>query len=285
MGFKHNPLLYYAAGTTEIDAARLRELGLTQQAYPPEFWNAPPVEKFTPTQAQVANGPDGAAGRIFTLGPDDRGMIYRADDQEWKRFAVKAGALWIGWWRGQRPHPEDLARPEMMRGTLVELGDGHTWRVPVAMLAPQIAEIGEDGRWQRRPDPKYHGLFELAERLQADFWEAIIAAMEIVDERDQKYGNRFDEWDADFAMRWRAVLDAAHAAQEALNLNDVVSVLAHNYRVGPREGSALGLIRTAESWLSDTAFDIVNATVNGPGILLARAGEAADKKKQRDSGP
>jgi hypothetical protein len=184
----------------------------------------------------ASSGPGEGPGVLLAMQPDARVPRYRPDSQTWRQFKTPAACgngaacgladqghavceVWIGWARADPPGPEDLARSGAMGGLPVALNDGRNWLVPVVHRLddrqtdlPQVYDLGDDGRWVGRIDPRYAGLWEKTQPLAAKYYEAATG------------GKAEGTW---------TVADELGLAAEAL---------AVHYRVGPREIAALGLL-------------------------------------------
>ena len=80
---------------------------------------------------QVDGGPGNKAGVIFSASSESKLIRYKPDLQVWEPYPGKDG-LWFGYWKDNRPAPDDLLRRKPKDGHLVELCDGREWLIPVA---------------------------------------------------------------------------------------------------------------------------------------------------------
>jgi len=191
----------------------------------------------------MRGGPDGGAGLI--VGYTDRlagqalGMF--PDGQRWERMAWPPGmnagargAAWVGWWPGSPPRPEELARARMLTGHWVTLADGQGYLVPTVRRAvetsagtayivslPHTIRLDAAGEWRRNGViAVYQDLWRMTERWAESF----------------------------FASIGRAAEAEAAAGAESVSVTFAEEVglcaaaLTVNYRLGPTELSALGLL-------------------------------------------
>lgn len=150
------------------------------------------------TPAEVTHGPNGRAGVL--LADDHRvpshRIRYQPDAQSWRQ--IPKTQVWLGYYREDRPRPQELARATQLPGHLVTLADRQRWLVPVArglseleddpaMLGwysalPQSVGLDEDGNWAQDGHlPRYAGLWPVAQA----WWDALSQAVE-----DEARGNR-----------------------------------------------------------------------------------------------
>lgn len=232
--------IYFIPNAGSATSKDLAALGLAHVFGKGESYEAGVIER----------GPGGDGGLLVRMsGEDLPALSYQSDKQEW----IRAGAWWLGWQKRTLPGPEDLGRDPMLWGHDCILGDERTWVVPALRLidegGPVFAKhrykLAEGGRWKRQPMAEYAALAQHVETL----WRYLL---QITDDGDE----------ATPEMSEAELIDIACAA------------LAMNYRVGPVEISALGLL-TSESLRS-----VLHAVVNLPAILEAsKALREAEKKK------
>lgn len=194
-------------------------------------FDRPPVVGIAP------RGPDGGQGVILTAEE-----VRRA---EWEWTRAPGRSWWVGTWG--ETQPEGLARARQIAGHRVRLEDGHEWLVPVARsfavgsVLPQRLVLGEDGKtWEGRPLARFVAISARAARV----------ARVLFDELEEGEGPLV------------VLGEGADIAVEAL---------AINYRIGPVEAAALGL-------LSEPAvFEVCKALVDWPTIerVLREREEAA----------
>ena len=243
-------LTYYLTGVTAAPPVRLAEIL-------PILAGGPIATR------ECFAGPDGAAGLI--LATDGEGVVadYEPDRQTWTEIpatlhAHHDGAVYLGLPKDptERPGPAELLRNrnETVDGYPVTLGDGNEWTVPLARVfpagtrLPESLGIGPDGAVVRAILPKYIAASRDAERI----FDCI---------RDD-YGILPDDVDR----------PAPIEDDEAFHL--AAAALAINYRIGPVEASALGLLTT------NNTSTVLMAFCDMPGFLNARE---ADAKK--NAGP
>jgi len=85
-----------------------------------------------PELGSCTAGPDGKPGLVLAVRRP--GVGYHPKKQTW---ANTGRGYWLGSVNGGLPGPEDLKRPTMLRGSDVELADGHTWHIPAAPFLPR----------------------------------------------------------------------------------------------------------------------------------------------------
>lgn len=191
----------------------LKSAGLGYVVEDGDSWEARPVQ----------NGPAGnTPGVVIGRSPDKVG--YYPDQQSWR--AIPKTEAMLGWQTNALPTPEELARPTLLIGQDIKLGDGRHWRAPIVFEAPQI---GENDKFRlmlpRRLDLNADG--EYVRTGVAAGREAAYAAAEW--------------WLNDVMLRERAagelpLFDVGEALAAAETL------LATNYRIGRVEIVTLGLL-------------------------------------------
>lgn len=185
----------------------------------------------------LRNGPDGGGGWIYSHSQD---LGYFPDRQHWE--AMHDSPVWLGW-----PHqpPADLAsllaRTSQLPGDEVELSNGQSWLVPLirrpviedseirwTVTLPRTLRY-EAGRWANGPvERRYQQLYDIGMQ-----WFQV--RLEAVSSED---GSTELEVSVDEAINWS------------------VTMLAQNYRLGPHEVSAAGLINQYNfSGVLDAAVD------------------------------
>lgn len=186
-------------------------------------------------------GPGGEHGMLLRAEPAGGGMSDRFDflpDQQSWRGVVDPGdhsrqLYWIGIDNLQPPKPADLQRLKMLDGHVIKLADGQLWQAPMVRRPPTI----DGGHPHVTTFPcKVEFGFGTSQRLIADDYVAMW----------DRSGRVFDIlWGGD-ALR-----------QDEGSLLDMFSLecLSLNYRVGPYEANALGVLDT----LAVTA--VVNAAI------------------------
>lgn len=159
-------------------------------------------------------------------------------------------SVWVGWERDHPPTPDDLIRKETVRGSPILLGDGNLWDVPIAVVWPSGASafpkrlaLGPGGQWVTEPLERFRAVSDQAGRLLAEG-----PGHEISD-------------------------------QEAIAM--AVEALGVNYRVGPVECSALGLLT---SGATGTVTKILRAFVGSDEIERLAAVMAESKKNGSPTG-
>lgn len=263
------PFLYYIPrGPRNIGLDEIRKLGLGYAI----------DTEIGLVRCPCTTGPDGNGGLIIALAAPGKEIEvrYKPAEQTWRSLPPAEGAdlgslpCWVGYYTQTPPGPAagGLARPKMLDGHWVTLGDGNEWLVPVARGAseqdgeirwyaalPRVMTLDSAGGWAEGDVvAEYATLWEIAGR----WWDALQSAFAAGD-------GKTDHVEVDF--------------QEA---NDgALRVLQTNYRLGRIEVAALGLFTTT------TARDVLNAAVAMPTLLafLRRdAGDDAEKKTTPGSG-
>lgn len=229
-------LVYYIPGRTSIERPDLAALGLDA------VWGVGLA------QCQCSRGPDGAGAGGVCIGyaPDDPAgapprVGYYPEDQEWS--AAAGGAYWIGFEKAARPRPQDLARQSQLMGHEVELADGARWLVPVARRytggspLPQTIRLAADGSAVMEIAPAFRAFSAEVEKLFPAFIHGNFPALA---GPEPAGGRPVYTW-AD-RLRWCA------------------TALGLNYRIGPWELSALGLLTT------EAAKAIERAIIDWPSV-------------------
>jgi len=248
------PLYYLPKQPRNVTPADLDRLGLGYAFTPGKI-----------TVNEVRGGPDGGEGIIVA---DADGVAahqvgYYRDRQEWMEFGPALlgprpltpdprppadGWPWVGRYTDAPVLPEQLARPQHLRGHLVQLDDGQEWLIPVARAwteedgdlrwfaaLPQRITLDSEGHW--KPSwvvKRYAALWDLAIR-----WH----------ESQQAAAAEAAPGQTSLLVDFDGFVDAAVAA------------LATNYRVGRAEVVLLGLLTV------ETARAILDALVDRPTLL------------------
>lgn len=177
-------------------------------------------------QSGCNTGPGGEPGVILQFQP--AGAVaasprYKPDVQRWR----KAGNYWVGKVGDAAISEADLRREKFIAGEGVELGDGKTWTIPIAIAVvsgstlPKALTLGEDNQtWELRELPEFMQICADARKVFAAFQNASI-------EDDGRMLVQFD-------------------LQESLQI--CVRALAVNYRVSAVEIDMLGLLTTDNRW-------------------------------------
>jgi hypothetical protein len=255
-------LLYFADGLQKVgNCQRARELGLGY-AFP---------ESMGVVSADFSGaGPGGTQGCVF--GVESERLGYYPDRQTWLKIPKGSTShqLYVGFWKEERPGPEDLKRADQLPGSLVRLRDGKDWLVPIARgwndrgdqaswynALPKTLTIDANGEWAiGGVEPKYAFLWELANR-----WWTEMLGQEVAADGSVRF---------DFA--------SGHDA--------AVSVLAANYRVTRIEAALLGLfddqfyaagaiLNAMIEWPTFMAWAKKNLIEPVPAGLPSNAGEPA----------
>jgi hypothetical protein len=249
-------LYYLARGADTATPAELIAAGLGYAFAGPD----------SPSLRGCTGGPDGGRGVVAALGAQFKGaeIGYFPDRQNWRRIpesvrsvapAGSVGDVWVGFYTAALPTPEELRRPDALTGHAVELGDGRGWVIPVARAhaetdgelvyqcaLPRCVGLDESGEWSRESVvPRYARLWSVAERWWAELGEQIAALAGKEPDADGADGES-----GGLAFDFPGAIDAA------------IECLATNYRVGPAEVAALGLLT------DQNVAEILNAVVDWP---------------------
>lgn len=184
---------------------------------------------------EAMSGPEGQPGLCFVDAAQSGGLGYHPDRQTWRKIppvllAGDAPEIFVGFQTDEPPNPEQLARPRRIDGHWLTLGDGNRWHVPAAISIDDAADVyrplrrlptqsrlGDDGKWTSgdvRGD--LAELWEIATAFHDTFFGAVAEGEE--------------------GAAASVSFDFARAHEAA------VAALAVNYRVGPVECDALGLL-------------------------------------------
>lgn len=91
---------------------------------------------------------DGTNGVMFTPNMPDgqfaRQVGFDAAGQAWLK---PSGKVWIGWEKSEPPGPNELARPNPIRGYTVADDAGNQWNVPIARSPRNMATLPSDLVW------------------------------------------------------------------------------------------------------------------------------------------
>jgi hypothetical protein len=212
-------------------------------------------------------GPGGRPGLVVA---DSRRVTagkvgFWPETQTWRKVPGHEDA-WVGAVDGELPGPEDLARPAMVAGEDVELGDGRLWHVPHAIDyegpgLDRVMELGEDGRW--RPGEvvaPLKPLWDLAWEWRDAIDGLTAYGAEHADESGQPVFDGFE--DERLEADW--LLDKS------------VFVLQTNYVIGRVEAAMLGLFVSGRRW------SVLHALCDAGG--LKRIVEAAQSEQKKTDG-
>ena len=201
----------------------------------------------------------GAAGgeehecTVYAQGMGQERVGFYPEDQEWRQVESETPHFWLGWCKGAKPGPTDLARTESIMGYFVKLRDGAEWLVPVARsfmpgtCLPELLLMGPGGKVVSHVTDAYRGLFDRAGAIAEQVYKV----------------------NEDGAMQ----LSAEVSREEKFAL--AVDALAVNYRIGIAEVNALELFDTQCMW------NVILALIDFP-TLKRIVAESAEKK---DSAP
>lgn len=226
-----------AAGSVPLRRAVLRERGLGDVFADVPFeqqslWELP------------GRGPGDAPGCLLCYqapsGAVPRRLGYYPDEQTWQPVG-DGSLLWIGIDSAEPPKPEEMARPQRVRGYALSLGDGNEWAIPVV----------------RRHDPDHPTLLPCAFTRDA-------AGRQVETVRNA------------YRPHWEAFRQAAEwvyggMPAESIGREEVVDLAVRaigiNYRFGWQEQNALQVI-DSENYLT-----IVAAAVDLPSFNESMAAQ------------
>jgi len=136
------------------------------------------------TQRQCT-GPEQQPGTVCTPGEPTAEIGYFPNRQTWQPMQNKAA--WLGFETAAPPGPDDLLRTQATATyDAIELGDGHRWLVPTAILAngesplPKVRKLDENGAIIRRVQSSYERLYLWADELR----EAVQNGTPLTEERE-----------------------------------------------------------------------------------------------------
>lgn len=212
--------------------------------------------------------PEGLAGCLFAPcypGPEAKQVAF--DPREAGRYEWSPGPerrWWVGVDREARPTPQDLVRPQVTDGVVVQ-----GWRVPICLSVrgaistlPATAAKNEKGEVVPIYDPKYVDLSKRAEEV-CDRWEAWAR-----DARDLRE-----------ALKEGRDYDVTHPSPSDVELFDLVAdALAVNYYVSDIEVGALKLVQFGRP------FDWLMALWGYPLLEEIRASLKKKDVREDDSG-
>ena len=217
--------LYYFADTNQrvMNAQVWRELVAEHElSY---------LAKCVPALRECHAGPEDKPGIVVAARLDGAGPApsYKADEQVWRK---RSDVLWIGMRRDAKPTPAELEQRDMLESHAVELADGNTWRMPVAVVAPHgatrlevVLGIDENGADAEIVKPSQKRFGDLAHK----FWDAFMSA---------------EDGKVSFAVDGLVEL--------------AVAGLSLNYRVGVDELRMIGALS------SDNIWKLAYAAIDGP---------------------
>lgn len=186
-------------------------------------------------------GPHGTSGTLFAAAAAATSTAFGVfEGQHWESFGPDGVA--IGW--DELPTPEELAKPKQLLGHSVTMADGSAWLVPIArqfvgdemgprweVQLPRVLKLNEANQWVFDGiNQRYQALWDTACR----WWTECTAAA--------KQGEDEQQTGLPFA--------------EAVNM--ACLALGHNYYLGAREASALGILDET------TVRDVLNALCDMP---------------------
>ena len=190
----------------------------------------------------VAKGPSGSSGVLIAALPPQWNDVHRigfyAEEQTWR----ECGEFWLGYVTSCKPGPDSLQREELVSGYDYEMHDENIWHAPMIRYPAGGANLpktmGVDGR--------------------GEFIEAVVDAMKWAWDLSCVI---WDQWFLGDGVPKKDVFDFA------------VKCLSVNYRIGPQEATALGLMTNA------TAALVLKAAIAEP-LIQEYIAEQDSKKNQ-----
>ncbi len=199
----------------------------------------------------------GGVGGLLLGAPGDA----LPDDPAALRWVPAGGGDWhLGWDADDPPRARDLQRPQPVAGASVTLGDGGAWYCPTARLAPRRRTLDDEGRPVDAVLDRHRALWEMAREVWTHY-------------------HRLSEWmrdRPDLAEGEAAALDGAMSRTREEEI--LVECLRTNYRLGPLEVRALGLLdETCEQ-------EILRVLIDWDGMLEMLEGLAAEAEQKKTAG-
>lgn len=239
-------LLYYIDGVKSAPLENdLKECGLYGQK----------VGSYCHTEIFL-NGTKGTVFGIKGKCSDDIKVGFYHEEQEWINIPKQDGSqgrLWIGYYKNNKPKPENFLKKDYLDGYFLELADGNKWVVPVARryqegcLLPKGTMMLVAGRIDEFVIEKYLPLQKIAEQLFVYFGL---------------------DYDKEFQK------DDGFLCDDVSFFNTCVSVLSTNYNLDFRDISVLKLFTT------DNTVEILKIVVDMPYIdRLIKLQQGIEKKK------
>jgi hypothetical protein len=209
------PIYFLDGHVNPVTATTLAAVGLTY------------AHATVPTHGRIdGRTPSGGAGTILgdITGAPNGDLAFHPEVQTWLRRG-EDDCVWVGVWNASAPTPADLARPRLLPGDAVTLGDGNAWRVPRV-----LPFTGEDGF--QIDLPCYATRNAQGQWVNGEVLEEFAAAKRIAERL--------------FDGMIRAELGAAPrlTTEEALDLS--VELLSINYAIGPTEAGLMRLFTLDE---------------------------------------
>lgn len=203
--------LYYLPGATvgTTDRDVLRRAGL-EPVFRDALATQPAFQERVILHQVHANGPGEIRSGVIACfdGEHVKRVGYYPDEQTW----INCGLYWLGHAALPIP-PEQLARPTVVPGYEVVLGDGNVWQAAtirrggVAPNLPRSFGMDQAGQFAMQVMPAYAWAWELGQQIF-----------------DKVFGSPQLAWSEAFRL--------------------CVESLSINYRIGMREAAILGLLNT-----------------------------------------
>lgn len=168
----------YLPGAQGADPKLLDDVGLASVNI---GWSHVPV---------LGNGPDGGQGVFCFCGNTDGPRGVHLDSQEWKpEQGQDPPRYWVGWVKGAKPGPADLARKKQHPGTAVTLCDGNEWLIPLARQLPHVNGIKPGGGFKRKLKHEYQAFWDLSQVIHDSLLKNFM-----VNECQRWEWNQFECW-------------------------------------------------------------------------------------------
>ena len=188
------------------------------------------------TQGGMDPGPGGTRGSVAVIGSPPP-VLHVPEGVEWQ----DCGKFWLGYDPENPPAPGDLEREDLVDGHCVSLADGNAWMIPVARHYDGSTPLPRPIKWHPERG-----------------WDT----GEVVKRHRDLFAGAQRAWDAMMGATKDESLTAV------VELDILAVALGTNYRVGPAEIGALGILTTTNR------VDVVRALCDWPGL------QALLKKKQ-----
>ena len=235
--------LYFLAGWEQGSATREKLLTTPLAAVAFDAMRNDRTFKDMIVTHNVSIGPSGSSGVLIVAKhpawPDSHRIGFYPEEQTWR----DCGDYWLGYVTDCKPGPDSLQREALVSGYDYELGDELIWDAPMIRYPagsanlPQTMGVDASGKYVESVVPSMTWAWELSCKI-------------------------WDDYFLGSGINRAEVFDYA------------VKCLSVNYRVGPHEATALGLLNT------DTAALVLKAAIAEP---LIREFMAEDESKKNQA--